>query len=124
MDSSEALTKRVQTLAPIVAGLNQALAKLDLNEAERTVLKTVATRYTAEYEAARKKLKAIRKQAQPPTPKKQRAKRGKPKPVDEVQLIYKKERERKITETHKISGFNRRWISVVQGGAPGSGKNS
>lgn len=100
MDSPDKLRRRIQDLAPIVAGLQQALAKLDLDETERAVLASIASRYASEYAAARRTLKENRRQTEQLSPKKNQEKRAKAKAVDEVQLSYKRQLDNKIEETH------------------------
>lgn len=63
MDSTDAqaLTRYIKTMAPIVAGLKQALRVLDLDDAEREVLANIFNRYGSVYKANRSKLKKIKK---------------------------------------------------------------
>ena len=121
---SKGLIKRIQALAPIVAGFRQALQNLSLSEKEKQVLIDLLARYGTEYEESRRNLKQLSRASASPDGKRKEAKRPKPKQLGQIELTYQKERARKIEETHQRSGYHQQTVHFVQGGAPGSGKGS
>ena len=126
MDSqpTQGLTARIQALGPILAGFRQALQCLSLSGQERQVLVDLLAKHGAEYEGIRRELKLLKKAGASPDTEQERAKKPKPKPLEEIDLQHKKKRAKKIAEVHKRSGYREPYARIIQGGAPGSGKGS
>jgi len=112
------LRVRHTALAHIILGLRKALSTLTLTEAETTTLIAVLERSKAEHEA----VKSINTKKLSTT--KIRVKRKKRNPSDDPLYEQKRKMAEKIKETHKMSEFKKKRIKIVQGGAPGLGKNN
>lgn len=97
---------RTDSIGPILGALKVLLREAELSAEERELLERLRARYEAEHARAKQVAKA---------------KRAELKSASEAR---REEQQRKIEETHKISGFGRGTGKFIQGGAPSLGKRS
>jgi hypothetical protein len=91
----------------------------DLKEGERQILKSLLGRY----KLARKEAKEGR-DSKNKVGNSAQGKKHKPRPQKAFVPAWKAEREKKIADTHKVSGYRGMSGPPLQGGAPGLGKKS
>lgn len=110
-------TSRTDSIGAILGALKVLFRQPELSAEEREMLERIRDRYEAE--------RARAKQTSPDAdnPKKI-ATKAKGAKLKSANAARKKEQQRKIEETHKVSGFGRGAGKFIQGGAPGLGKRS
>lgn len=110
-------TSRTESIGAILGALKVLFRQPELSAEERKMLERIRARYEAERTRAKQASRDARKAKKIAT----KAKGG---GLKSVNAARKKEQQRKIEETHKVSGFGRGTGKPLQGGAPGLGKRS